>query len=771
MTGRWSLLLARSALNHPRRALAWIFLLTLLPAAGLTRLQVHTDGAAVYPEGDRTVERTKADRRAFRDSDQLIVLVTTRSGGKRIDSAQGLGYLHRLHRSLQEIEGVWKHRLRSLASLPDTKPGTSLLMMKPILEETPDSEEARLAFLDRIRATRLAHGLFLSRNGTAAALYVPVSPRQDREQLLERIQAWAERQRNADFDLRLSGPVAAEVTLGRAVLSDLTWLVLLMVACMAVLILAGLGSLAALAATMAEIVLVLVWTLGAMGLAGIPVTLVTTVLPVLLMAISVTDEVHLLDRFRHYLSVGGSNAPERPQRRAALEKAFLDISRPLILTSLTTSIAFLSFLPASMAPVRHLGLFASLGVLLAMLFSFTLVPALLLVLPRSWMRHWRTRTQGAVAAHEGWLLRQRSRAALLGLFFVLISLPGFSRLYIQDSWIGNFDPRSDLVIAEKEFNRNFWGAYRFDVVLTSPQKGFFQQAEGLRLLERLRPVVRQGPQVGGAVSSLEAFEKLAEIQQLERPVSTLPPQALSGMAQQLSFVTTRLDLDHYLRHDGTSARLRLFVNNPDYQRGRALKEYLDAKLGQILQESGLQYHFSGDLPVADAVVRAIVTNMLQSVAWTLAGVALLLAILWASPIRAAAAMVPLLAGSAVLVGVLGYIQLPMGIAASMFIAVTIGVAVDFSLHFTHAYGLKRRCGLMPGQTLESAWKQSGRAIRWNAAVLSLGFLVLSLSALKPNHTLGLLLAAAVTACYLATLAFLPWILERLPDRSADSKAI
>ncbi|MEE8587434.1 MAG: MMPL family transporter, partial [Acidobacteriota bacterium] len=741
------------------------FLITLLPAIGLWRLQVDTDGAAVYPEGDRTVERTRADRRAFHDVDQLIVLVTARSGGKPVESVQGLGYLRELHQSLEELDGVWKNRLRSLASLPDARPGTSLLMVKPFLEEIPDSEEKRLALLGRIRASDLAQGLFLSRDGRAAAIYVPVSHKQDREQLLERIEEWAARHRNADFDLQLSGPVVAEVTLGRAVLRDLAWLVPLMVAAIAVLLFAGLGSLAAVVATMAEILLVLVWTLGAMGLAGVPITLVTTILPVLLMAISVTDEVHLLDRFRHYLAAQERQGIGRggQRRRHALERAFRDVSRPLILTSLTTSIAFLSFLSASMAPLRHFGLFASLGVLLAMLLSFTLVPALLLLLPGAWFRHGRTQPSAAVPALERFLVRQRRRVALLGLLVVLISLPGFLMLHIQDSWIGNFDPHSDLVMAEKEFNRHFWGAYRFDVVLTSPQKGFFQQAEGLRLLERLRPVVRQGPQVGGAVSSLEAFEKLAEILQQESPVSTLPPHTISRMARLLSLITTRLDLDHYLRHDGTSARLRLFVNNPDYQRGKALQEYLDRKLGQILQGSGLQYHFSGDLPVAGAVVRAIVANMLQSVAWTLAGVALLLAVLWGSPIRAAAAMAPLVAGSALLVGLLGYAEVPLGIATSMFIAVTIGVAVDFSLHFTHAYESKRQCGLASGSALEGAWNLSGRAIRWNAIVLSLGFLVLSLSALKPNRSLGFLLAAAMAACYLATLVFLPWILEKLPE--------
>ena len=56
-------------------------------------------------------------------------------------------------------------------------------------------------------------------------------------------------------------------------------------------------------------------------------------------------------------------------------------------------------------------------------------------------------------------------------------------------------------------------------------------------------------------------------------------------------------------------------------------------------------------------------------------------------------------------------------------------------------------------------QSTGRAVRWNATVLALGFLVLTLSALKPNHSLGLLLAAAMCACYATSLLFLPWLLR------------
>ena len=96
----------------------------------------------------------------------------------------------------------------------------------------------------------------------------------------------------------------------------------------------------------------------------------------------------------------------------------------------------------------------------------------------------------------------------------------------------------------------------------------------------------------------------------------------------------------------------------------------------------------------------------------------------------------------------------------MFTALTIGVGVDFALHFYHAFERERATSSDPQQALSLALQSTGRAIRWNAGVLSLGFLALTISDLKPNHNLGLLLSGAMVTCYATTLLFLPRLLRQ-----------
>jgi hypothetical protein len=128
--------------------------------------------------------------------------------------------------------------------------------------------------------------------------------------------------------------------------------------------------------------------------------------------------------------------------------------------------------------------------------------------------------------------------------------------------------------------------------------------------------------------------------------------------------------------------------------------------------------------------------------------------------------VPVTTSGVLLFGGMGYAGIPLGIATSMFASLSLGVGIDFALHIVHYYREERRRGQVHEVALRSSLGKTGHAIRWNALVLSLGILVLTFSSLKPDRSLGVLLAAAVLSCYATTLLFLPWLLRHVRFGSA-----
>lgn len=605
--------------------------------------------------------------------------------------------------------------------------------------------------LDRIGDTPHGNGLYLNAAGSAAALYVSLLPDQDRTAFLERLEAWIGSKAPALFELRLTGPVVAEGTLGRAVLRDLVRLVPFVVAAIAVLLLVALGSVGALLVILAEVVVVLACTIGAMGWTGSPLTIVTTILPVLLLVMAVTDEIHLLDRFQCRLEEGNGSS-------AAMGAALSDVALPIALTSLTTAASLLSFTLTSVVPLRHFGVFAAAGVLLAMFLTFTLTPALVRILPeRAFRCRFRRRRQGS-----GTLARALGgRSALAAALLLVVLAPGLLRLEARDSWVENFEPDSTLVQATNAYDEAFWGSYRYDVVLSAEELAFFQFPEGLGVVERTVDELGRAPHARGVISHLDAYEVHATVDGEDLPVSGLPLETVRRFSGNLMKIGSRIDLGHYLSPDGRRCRIRLLVPRADFQRTAELEAHLEQRLPEILAGSGVRWHRSGDLAAAQATVGAVVSNMVRSSAWTLVGVTLLLALALRSLAVALVCIVPLLAGVTVLLCVMGWLGVPLGIATGMFTAVTIGVGVDFGLHLFHAYMTARNDGESHQAGLATMLRRAGRPILWNTVVLAAGLSVLGASTLPPNRRLGLLLAGAIVLCCALSLLILPVLFRTL----------
>jgi len=781
------LLLARAALARPLLVLALLGVATAAVARGLFRLELRTDGAAIYPQGDPAVERTAADRRTFHEVDQIVLLVTARPGGPRLDSPAGCRFLLRLHHGLARFPGVEIAGVRSVVTLIDPPANVVPLQIRTFFEEWRSGEAGLADVLARMRRLPVTGGLFLSASGTAAAFYLPVGDRVTRGELLADLRRFLATRAGSPFLLRLTGPVAAEADLGEAVVRDLARLVPIMAAAVALLLALTLRTPGGVIIPLAQVTATLVWTLGLMGWAGVPITLVTTVLPVLLMAMAMTDEIYLLERVRDHL---GGAPPGRERVRLAAERAFADLATPLVLISLATAAGFFSFLGTAMAPLRHLGLFTGIGLLLGMLFTFTLAPALIAALPAGWIERRRRpagpagragvagpagvaeRRGNGMLAYERLTARRPRVVALAVGALLAAAVPGLSRLRVEDSWIDNFDPRSPLVTAAHRFDAELWGSYRFDVV-GSGGKGFFWTPPAAAMLEELQRWADRAPHVGGMVSLLPAFTAGARALGLPRPLSALAPPDMKRVGMLVEILRLRLYLRDLLTLDGDRMRARLLVRNADYGKARELAAAFAAELPRLTRLApggAVELHSSGEVPEALAVVSAIVGNQLRSIGWTAALIAAMLLAALRSLRWTAAVMAPALAATLLLFGGLGYGGVPLGIATSMFAALNLGAGVDFAVQYAYAYRRERRAGLDHAAAVGATLGTVGRGLRWNAVVLALGIAVLTLSAIKPNQSLGLLLALAIVASYATTLALLPELL-RLAGGVAPSPSL
>ena len=352
-------LVVEGAAGRPGRALLLWAALTLLPLPGLFFLRLHTDGRALAPPDDPAVVADAAIRRRFELRDPLVIALESPSA-EGIFNPATLGSVRAITAALRLRPEIDEQHVVSLGTEKRDRlvPGSSASFVT-FLEPFPASPadwEALRRDLDAPAASVYTGTLVSSdRRTTAVFAGIADGPEVDRRAVWREVGREVGRLDTGADRVRVVGAAAAEVLLGDHILEDLALLLPLSLVLLAAVLWLGTRRAACVLIALGKAGLCVAWTFAVLAWLGVPVYLTTAVLPVILVTLSMADEVHLLMRFQKVL-------PEAASSRAAVERTFEELAGPVVLATTTTAAGFLSFLSAAIEPVRALGLGAALGI-------------------------------------------------------------------------------------------------------------------------------------------------------------------------------------------------------------------------------------------------------------------------------------------------------------------------------------------------------------------------------------------------------------------------
>jgi len=185
-----------------------------------------------------------------------------------------------------------------------------------------------------------------------------------------------------------------------------------------------------------------------------------------------------------------------------------------------------------------------------------------------------------------------------------------------------------------------------------------------------------------------------------------------------------------------------------------------------LAPEGIRLSFAGDVAVSQSLIRGIVSTQLQSLVWSLLGIFAVTAILGGSWRWGFLCLLPSLLAVAIKFAVMGWVDIPLGVATSMFAAMTLGIGVNCAIHLLEGFDQARAAGLPPPDALSQSLRLTGPPALINTLAVSLGFGVLMLSQVPANARLGLLLVLGLANCFAVSLLLLPALLNR-PDKKTN----
>ena len=725
-----------------RRALGIAVLAGLVLCAWLARpladLQIRVSDQELLPAGSEVLAADEAARKTFGSDERLVIAFESRRG-TATDPAfredlrfflSRLAETHNVHLFL--FDRLYRGRFRSVP-----------VAGEPYWLHTPDPAWVEAA----LHKTAVTDLLAVGRSRRTVFLETPAfsgAGVHDIERRVREAAAKLEARSPGEYEVRLIGRQVVLNGLGAAIFHDLEVLLPWCFLLIGALFWALFRSWVLVGLSVFQSVLTVILTLAILAWMGHPLSLMTAMIPVLIMVLGIADEIHFFGEFLRLRAV----YPERPASSLAFE-VLRRVFFPCTAITLTTVIGFSSFLATDSPALRVFGFLAGIGIGISWIISVTLVPAVLALVPIRARPKWSERSWSLDAVAPLW----RHRAVPIVLSLVLI--PGIVRLRVDDGWTRNFRPDHQIVQDVRWFEKESVGLYQFDLVLERKDGRPWTEPALLAVLAEVQNEVRAIPDVTASISLADLVRDRAwELAGVDSPRPPIPPSRAEVQRILDTYqIFNEQTLERTFLHRAHAAtRILFFTAKDDYPTSTHVRRKLDGVVRRHFDPRVVEARIGGSAERGRVLIESIVTSQGASVATSLLLSLLVLGIAssrWGRSLWCIAANVWALL---LTLGAAGWLGLEMGVATSSFLAVGVGVGLDYGIHLAFHH-----------KSEEGGEGAIYLRVLANVLVVGSGLAVLMLSANPTIARLGFLLVASLAASgYTAIVLF-----SRLARRDAD----
>jgi len=511
-------------------------------------------------------------------------------------------------------------------------------------------------------------------------------------------------------------------------------------------------------ATISTLVVIMLSTIvgmGAAGFAGVKLTPIAMSAPIVILTLAVADSIHIL------LSLRGLMREGLGKTEALVEAVRINFL-PVSITSLTTIVGFLSLNFSDSPPYWHLGNITAVGIAAAWLYSVTLLPALISVLPY--------RTKQAAGGDWSQRVMDRLADAVIGNYRKLFVGVGLASLALiafiptidfNDQWVEYFDERIEFRNDSDEA-QEFFGLYPIEYSVPAAGPGGVSEPEFLTNLESFADFLRAHPSVTHVYSLSDIMKRLNRNMHGDDEAYYRIPGDRELSAQYLLLYELSLpyglDLNDRINVDKSATRVTATVSRTT----TAETKQFFADVQQWMNDNWPAYMRTE--PTSAAVMFTYISerNMQNMIAGTILAIA-------------AIAVIMMFALQSVRLGVLSLVPngLPIlttfgawallvgevGFSVATVASISLGIIVDDTVHLLSKYVRARdERGLSVEDSIRYAFHNVGTAIVVNTIILTAGFLVMTTSAFKMNVDLGLMTVLAIAFALILDFLFLPALL-------------
>ncbi|HHH20139.1 MAG TPA: RND transporter [Campylobacterales bacterium] len=501
------------------------------------------------------------------------------------------------------------------------------------------------------------------------------------------------------------------------------------------------------------IILSLLTTVGTMAWMGVAFKLPTQIVPSLLLAVSIGATVHILSVFFDRFNATGD-------KREALSYTLGHSGLAIAMTSVTTAIGIASFSGSEVAPISDLGKFASLGVMVSLVLTLTLLPALLSLTKLKPKPSRTSQRLDGVMKKIAYLPIHHTKGVLIGsLILVIISLLAATQIRLSHNPLKWFQPDNPNRLSTEMIDSKMNGSVSIEVVIDTQEPNGWVNPERLNRLnaytQELEQYVDDYTHVGKVISLATIVKETNQALHSNNSDHYTIPQEQNLVSQELLLFENSGsdDLEDVVDSQFSQARITVKLPWNDSVEAQTVLNHIRTTTAE--QFSEMQTHVTGMVPILSHTLSNAVHSSVESYFIAFFAIAIMMMLILNSPRIGLLSMIPNLAP--IIVGLLlMYIaKIPLDMFTLLIGSIAIGLAVDDTIHFTHNFRRYYLHSKDSSKAIEQTFLTTGKAMVITTIVLSLGFIAYLAAYMISVQNFGLLTASVIVFALLSDLLLAP----------------
>ena len=518
-------------------------------------------------------------------------------------------------------------------------------------------------------------------------------------------------------------------------------------------------------------ILSVVIMMGLLGLLGWKVTVISSNFIALMLILTMAMNIHVSTR---YLQLK-KNFPEIKQNKLI----FMTTEKmvwPIIYTVLTTICAFLSLIFSEIKPIIDFGWMMTLGLISSFIVTFILLPTLLNFFDDKKISLQENKKSKITNFLGNLAIKNKSLVLIFAFVIIFLSVFGISKLEVENSFINYFKKNTEIYKGMKLIDDKLGGTTPLDIIIKFPKEKdeinnesdddwgdlnddndekYWFTKDKIEKIEKVHNYLEENPFIG-KVLSFSSIVNVATSLNNNKPLGTLE---MGVLYSKIPDSIKKEIVDPYISIKDSEARISLRIKDSkkDLKRNELIKkiEYdLENKLGLKKEE----FKLAGVLILFNNLLQSLFKSQILTLGFVMIGIFIMFCILFKNIKLSLIGVVPNFLAAFFILGIIGLLNIPLDMMTITIAAITIGIAVDNSIHYIYRFKEEFKKLKNYEKTISYCHSTVGIAIVNTSITIVFGFAILVLSNFIPTIYFGFFTGLAMLLAMISVLTLLPSLL-------------